>query len=471
MRLAREFIEQLSKWVVCIVFSTILFASICVAAFHSKIYMGEVMGGIVCSGVIYGVMKAILSKERRLSEKQSFIILLVLAILIKLSVVLLIKPVPNQDDLRIFQYCGELLENGRMVDNARFIALFPHLLGYVSFLVPIFKIFGYYTGVARVVNAFLSVIAMIAIYGTARSLSNRNGATAAALLWIISPTQSLWNCFVLSETYYTTLLLLIFLLIVQGLKKEFEKRVEIFRWIVIGILLSLFNMTRPVAIVIILALILTLIFIYNKKVNGRSLLILVIVGISFWTCQKIWGMYTVRILEQAPAGLPWYSIAVGSNEKYGGLWNIEDWKLLLQYSNDSGITASEVQKKMLPVAISHIRDITNLGRFLVTKIWNLVGNGKAVVQRLLIGNVDFSVKVVNYLKASINIFFYGISILGFLGGIRSNKNKNIYILYVAYIGLFLSYMLVEVQGRYNYPLFAILILLAGVTVGTVKEKM
>lgn len=44
-------------------------------------------------------------------------------------------------------------------------------------------------------------------------------------------------------------------------------------------------------------------------------------------------------------------------------------------------------------------------------------------------------------------------------------------MYVAYIGLFLSYMLVEVQGRYNYPLFAILILLAGVTVGTAKDEM
>ena len=162
---------------------------------------------------------------------------------------------------------------------------------------------------------------------------------------------------------------------------------------------------------------------------------------------------------------------MGSNEKYGGLWNSEDWKLLFQYSNDPDITASDVQMKMLPIAISHIRNITNLGKFLVTKIWNLVGNGKAVVQWLLIGNVDFSVKIVNYLKAGINIFFYGISILGFWGGIRSKKNKDIYILYVAYIGLFLSYMLVEVQGRYNYPLFAILILLAGVTVGTAKDEM
>lgn len=471
MRVDRNFIEQLSKWVVCIVFSAILFISICVAAFHSKIYLGEVIGGIACGGIIYGTMRVVFTKERKLSEMQSFIMLLALTVIVKFLVVLLIKPVPNQDDLRIFQYCGELLENGRMVDNARFIALFPHLLGYVSFLVPLFKVFGYYTAVARLANAFLSVIAMAAIYGIARNLSNRNGASAAALLWIISPMQSLWNCFVLSETYYTTLLLLIFLLIIRGLKKEFEKRIEIFRWIAIGILLSLFNMTRPVAIVVILALILTIIFIYNKKVNFKSLLILIIVGISFLACQRILGIYTVHILGQSPAGLPWYSIAVGSNEKYGGLWNIEDWRLLFQYSNDPDITASDVQMKMLPIAISHIRNITNLGKFLVTKIWNLVGNGKAVVQWLLIGNVDFSVKIVNYLKAGINIFFYGISILGFWGGIRSKKNKDIYIVYVAYIGLFLSYMLVEVQGRYNYPLFAILILLAGVTVGTAKDEI
>ena len=56
-------------------------------------------------------------------------------------------------------------------------------------------------------------------------------------------------------------------------------------------------------------------------------------------------------------------------------------------------------------------------------------------------------------------------------GSDQRKNKDIYIVYVAYIGLFLSYMLVEVQGRYNYPLFAILILLAGVTVGTAKDEI
>ena len=130
MRVDRNFIEQLSKWVVCIVFSAILFISICVAAFHSKIYLGEVIGGIACGGIIYGTMWVVFTKERKLSEMQSFIMLLALTVIVKFLVVLLIKPVPNQDDLRIFQYCGELLENGRMVDNARFIALFPHLLGY-----------------------------------------------------------------------------------------------------------------------------------------------------------------------------------------------------------------------------------------------------------------------------------------------------------------------------------------------------
>lgn len=63
MRLDRDFIEQLSKWVVCIVFSAILFVSICVAAFHSKVYLCEVIGGIACGGIIYGVMRAVFTKE------------------------------------------------------------------------------------------------------------------------------------------------------------------------------------------------------------------------------------------------------------------------------------------------------------------------------------------------------------------------------------------------------------------------
>ena len=87
----------------------------------------------------------------------------------------------------------------------------------------------------------------------------------SSILWILCPSQSLWNCFVLSEPLYTCLLLLIIYLLVRN--NEYNTKSKSLKiGLFIGFLLSLFNMIRPIGIIVIFAIFLW-IFIISK--NGK----------------------------------------------------------------------------------------------------------------------------------------------------------------------------------------------------------
>ena len=105
------------------------------------------------------------------------------------------------DAYAIFNFCGEILANGQLMENARYVALFPHLLGYISFLLLFFRVISYSAYVATALNACLSAISTLNIYFIVVEIFNRRTAIFSSVLWILWPSQGLWNCLTLSKAF------------------------------------------------------------------------------------------------------------------------------------------------------------------------------------------------------------------------------------------------------------------------------
>lgn len=147
------------------------------------------------------------------------------------------------------------------------------------------------------------------------------------------------------------------LVLIRALKKLLNKKVNVAQWLGVGILLALFNVTRPFAIIFLIAIFLVTLFIYTSENNKKWFVVIGIAVVGFWLTLHLYGKYEIHIIGREPAGFAWYNVAVGSNEQYGGKWNQEDWDLLSEYDNEPGVSADTAQKNMIPIVKRHISSI------------------------------------------------------------------------------------------------------------------
>lgn len=467
---SRKKFVQLCEVVVAAAFVAVLLVSI----------LAAVSGGIdniwqMAAALILGILLVVLVLKCNINyeSKYALLFLVIVSMIIKGGTVILVRPTPGIDDLAMFGFAEEILSNGRITISSRYIAGFPHIMGYVSFVTIFFKLFGHVPVVAACVNACLSIFSMLVIYRIGHKVfENKKAAFWASFLWCICPSQTLWNCFVLSEAYYTTLLLVSIYVIMRALKeREGSIKKTACYGICIGVVVALFNMTRPVGIVFIIALALIIFCLENLRINKQMIVLLVSSIICFLLMQNVTNLYVRYMVGEEPAGLPWYNIAVGCNEEGAGKWNEEDWNSFIGFLN-SEESAGIAQEKMQPIVIEHVKSIDNWGTFLLKKMQIFIGDDSSTLMAYLNkGGVDFK-EYKDLLSKTCNIFFYMVELMA-LGSLflfqKKKKNREMYLCLLVYIGSFLAYTIVEVQTRYHYPLTAIAIVLAGYLFGTLEK--
>lgn len=387
-----------------------------------------------------------------------FALLLSLCFLIRLLWVLSFQIQP-QVDYYTFYHAAESLEAGFDISAVndylpRYMALFPHIFGYASFLSLIFSLFGPSPMAAAVTNALLSTLSMAFLYFISNKLAGRSLAVVASLIWCFFPSLILFNVFVLSEPYYTTLLLASMALIVC-LHDHLQK------WNVwkccllgfpLGLLLSLVNSARPISAIMIIALVVVLFVIEPISKNGH---IGKKVGMLLCLCLMYFLgnlgndlLFTMRVGE-APASLPGYSIYVGFNEESSGKWSQHDSDVLDKYNRIPGMTAQDVQEAMMDEAIQRITsgDI-HFPKLFYEKnlvLWQKDDAAVASGENFLPHSSFFS--------ALCNGYYYLVWILALLGAwalFRTQKARLFYLLPLYLVGLTMAHMLVEVAPRYHY---------------------
>lgn len=391
----------------------------------------------------------------RLSHRPVLIYLIAVCILVKLLFVTF-NPIEPSVDYATFYNIADKLSHNFQISQSRYVALFPHVFGYSSFLSIFFYIFGSNKLIPPILNAALSTVSMILIYYIAKNLISEFGAVIACILWILFPSQTIYNIFALSEPLYCTELLG-FLAAIICMNKTINT-ISIWRLTLFGFLLALLltsiNIARPIAAIPIVGYFVW-ILISDKRgstavLKAKKHIMLFVFMLSFyWIFQLVMNWYIGLRLGEVPATVPGYSFYVGFNQNSYGTWNQEDSQLLFSYSSRPGWSATQAQEQMMNEAKRRIfSGNINFYSLFYQKFLVLWSKDDACVQYgALVLKHQITLKII------CNSFFYMtiiFSIVGILFAIKKSDRSFIFLVCIFTIGLTCAQMLVEVASRYHY---------------------
>lgn len=401
----------------------------------------------------------------KLGAKKCYIILTVICLVIKLLWVIFIQIEPTSD-YKVFYDLAIDLSNSFNVTN-KYVAAFPHYFGYSTFLSIIFSVLSNNYLIVPIINVIFSVITGLLIYKIAYKFLGLNAACYVFIFWIICPSQTMYNSLVLSEPFYTFLIVLLLWMIIKIFEK-IKSNNHIKRYILYGITVALIlqtiNICRPISLILIIALFIW-IFILNikeLKVSNyrKNVIIFYIIMIGVYLLTGIgWNKYMEARLGTEPAEIPGFTIFVGLNQWSGGSWNIEDSTTFGEYLGDNNLTANEAQHKMFEKALDRAFS-GNISYFELfkSKITNFIGGDDGAVWYL-----TPVLKWPSYIAGICNIFYYLLLVLSLMGIkniIKYKERKEILLFPLYIIGLTLAHMIVEVALRYHYSIIPILIVIS-----------
>ncbi len=347
----------------------------------------------------------------------------------------------------------------------RYIALFPHIFGYSTFLSLFFKLFGESVFLATLLNVILSVVSGILIYKIVRNMISATAAVCAYVLWIICPSQTIYNSLVLSDPLYTTFILafVYFVIVIAKKEKSLKWTQMLFYGFVAAIILQCINVNRPIAMVLIIAMFIWVFVLRFKELFKRGFLVkwlsfFAVTLAVYFSLGGLWNIYFTSRIGEAPASIPGYNIYVGFNVKSNGRWSAEDSELLYSYSDQEGATAEWAQKQMFNESIRRITsgniDFTRLFK---NKLSVFLGKDSACV-----AYCSDIIQENEYMCMICDVFYYCMILLSICGAyemLKTSHRSSVFILPLYVIGITCAQMLVEVAPRYHYSVIPFLIMI------------
>ena len=433
------------------------------------------MAAFAVSAVIFAVYTLISRRVKvpespgRAGSFRTGLVLGLICFAVNLAWVLFFRVEPESDYLTFWNTAVDLAEN-QPLRGAQYVAMFPHILGYSAFLSVFLRIFGESYMTAAVLNVFLTTASGLIIYALCLRWADKRAAAGAFLLWILCPSKLFYNAMVISEPYYTCLLLC-FILIVSFLEERAD-RAGILTFVLWGIpaavALAAVNTARPIAAIPIIAFIIWLLLLRGEKLRcgaqwKKWLSFLAVLLVLYALLGKLWNIYAGEKLGEEPSGTPGYSIYVGFNPDTMGSYSDTDMDRLQEYRFGVYGNAAEAQEKMLEEAEERIKaGEVPVYRLFAEKLRTLLGNdeGGVYYSRNFMSGRMYSV-----LAVISNVFYYFTVMLAFSGTLRLWKRPEGSLLLVPLyaVGLGCAHMLVEVAGRYHYSVIPMFIILSALS--------
>ena len=417
----------------------------------------------VCVPLLFRLWPRVMGQAARLGTVRVWLILTGLCLAVKLGWVLAVRVPIEGDYFTYWEYAIKLAKEPTIRWGGRYITLFPHIFGYSHFLGLFIKILGPQELLAPVLNVLLTACGGSFLFLLCRRLKGLQAAISAYLLWILCPSQTMYNGLVCSEPLYTALLLGFLLLVA-----EWDARGKA-GWkgpavgVLGGLVLWWMNTVRPIGAIPIIALVIWLVCLKQdggrwRERSGKWLPLLGILLAVYLAMGPVWNAYFTSRLGKAPASGKGYSILVGLNPRSGGTWNQEDADLLDYYKDQPGLTAQEVQEKMGEAARERLTSgEVNFPALLKAKLKVFLGSDDMCV---VYSGAALSHD--RWYRGASSGFYYLTVLLALWGAAvmwRRKERSTATLAPLFVIGLTLAHMLVEVAGRYHYAILPALILI------------
>ncbi|MDO4972663.1 MAG: glycosyltransferase family 39 protein [Eubacteriales bacterium] len=400
----------------------------------------------------------------RLGSRGTAFLLLSVCFAVHLAWVLVFRLEPRMD-YGIFWSIAQNLARGEEITERLQAALFPHFLGYSTFLSVFLRLFGESDLVAPILNVIFTTLSGLLLYHLTLRWRGQNAAALALLIWTLLPSKFFYNAMVLPDPWYTCLLLAALCLAEWVEARRPKTLAAAVAGLMAGLLLGLVQAARPiVAAALNLGLLLWVLLLRRERgrEEGRrwSAFLLPLLAAVLLT-GALWYSGAAQTLGEDPALVPGYSIFIGLNPDSLGADSGEDRAILRELSEEEGASAVSVQKQLLQKARERLHSGTiPFGKLFVNKMRIFLGCDEGGAFHSRAGLRDRAYQI---LALYSNIWYYSIGMLAFWGAwrlFRDGERRTVLLAPLFVTGLSLTQLLTEVAARYHYAVLPMLILLA-----------
>lgn len=460
-------------WVIYIVFICLFISSI-----FFKASLNYILLYICILAISIGIYFFI--KKVRIKGKFKTISIVVLMLLSLLGIVARIYLAnisyiePYSDYATFYANSVYFSENFKFL-NTNYIALFPYLTGYMMVLGLFFRIFTACYSNVVIFNLLIDICSAIVIFLTFRKKSIST-ALLFTTIWLINPINIIWCAFVYPMSI-TNFFVVLGLCLFEKFEKDSEnKRKFLIYNVVLGCVLAIGSMFKPIFIIFIIAIFINRIYecVFKRDKNKVVILLsLLLLCCSYGLIRIGINKGVEKINGCEVSSTQGWTLYLGSNVESDGGWNELDAKYLSELLEKN--SEVETQKILKDVAIQRYKDngvASNLklmrNKFIVltSSLGAYSYEGFSYIQQGISNEIVMKLVKCSLFVACFMIVASSIYIVAFRKNI---ENKIMYMLLA--IGLITAHFFVEVSVRYSIQAYIPMMMLSFIMINDLRNKV
>ncbi len=333
---------------------------------------------------------------------------------------------------------------------------------FASIISIIIRIFGESLNIILGFNLICQLLTVLIIYKTISIKYSQKSAYILSTGWFLLPTVIFANLLVSTETFFMLIFACTVYLLLKIIDYKEVNKKNVLNYILLGILMSLSNNIRPIMLIFVIALVIY--FVLTAK-NLKSYLLLVICLFVYFFSNFLFNTYIEhKINHQTQAGALEWSLYFGANKNSCGSWTEADSGIVFDtlYNNKNG-SQILIQKTTDRYKEMGLLKTGELMHCKFQTLWTDNNSTYNFVVPLLTENPKIDINKYNLEFSKISLLMVlTLIIFSILNSLSEFKNKRYNSLFIQLftIGYILSNLLVVLNGRYNFPLYFLLILIS-----------
>ena len=379
------------------------------------------------------------------------------SLLLRIFMVFTIDIPVSSDYKMMYDASLELISHTESYKSSLYFLTFGYQLGYVFFQSMLLSIVNSVLFL-KIVNCVISSFTIVFIYLISKELSNKKAASIISIIYSIF-LFPLFFPNLLSNQILSMLLALIAIYLWIS-----QKRITVFRSIVIGILLVIAEVLQRDIFIIVIGFVLYLVFLIINKKEKKMLFLSMMCIVSTFIILVFSTSYVFKVTGISPNGLanknPAWRVLEGLHVSSNGRIQEDDFKYL---------ESKEKTKKELNRRITE--DYLGFPKLFLNKIktiWFSSDIGRFLDDNKEEDEIQFYTMINQFFV----YFFFLMSLLSVITIFKKFYKRPQMVISFILVSYFIYYLIVEVTPEYAYSLQILEAVLTSITLGYIlgKEK-
>ena len=381
--------------------------------------------------------------------------LFLLSLLLRIFMVFMIDIPVSSDYKMMYDASLELISHTESYKSSLPVLTFGYQLGYVFYQSILLSIVNSVLFL-KIINCVISSFTIVFIYLISKELSNKKAASIISIIYSIFLFPLLFPSLLSNQILSMLLVLIAIYLWIR------QKRITVFRSIVIGILLVIAEVLQRDIFIIVIGFVFYLVFLIINNKEKKMLFLSMMCIVSTFIILLVTTSYVFKVTGISPNGLanknPAWRVLEGVHVSSNGRIQEDDFKYLGSVEK----TKKELNRRIREDYL----DFPKLFLNKIKTIWFSSDIGRFFNDNKEEEEIQFYIMINQFFV----YFFFIMSLLSVITIFKKiYKSPQIFISFIL-VSYFIYYLIVEVTPEYAYSLQILEAVLASITLGYILDK-